>query len=133
MNSIQKGDIYYADLSPTVGSEQFGMRPVLILQNDFRNKNSPTTIIAPLTSKQKPRMSTHVKIELQVLPAKSVILLEQIRCVDRGRLHEYIGKVDKSFLEEVDNAILASFGIKIPKQNNESVKQSKRKKNWHKR
>ena len=130
---IEKGEIYYADLSPTVGSEQFGWRPVLILQNNIGNRYSPTTIIAPLTSKQKTRMSTHIDIELQSLPAKSVILLEQIRCIDRRRLHEFIGKVDKSFMEKIDKAILANFGIELTKKNNESLKKCKRKKNWHKR
>ena len=119
MNTIQKGEIYYADLSPTAGSEQFGLRPVLIIQNDIGNKYGNTTIIAPLTSKQKKQMPTHVTIDLQALPAKSIVLLEQIRCIDQIRLHEYIGKVDEPLMEKIDDAILASFGISRsePKEN----------------
>ena len=110
---IRKGDFYYADLSPTVGSEQFGLRPVLIIQNNIGNKYSPTTIIAPLTTKHKTHMPTHVDIELQPLPAKSVVMLEQIRCIDRRRLYEYVGKVDKLLLIQVEKAIITSFGINI--------------------
>ena len=126
---IQRGELYYADLSPTVGSEQFGMRPVLILQNDIGNKFSPTTLIAPLTTKHKTRMPTHIDLELQSLPAKSVVMLEQIRCIDRRRLHEYIGKLDKPLMKAIDNAILISFGIKRYEQNNSAkIKSEKRKK-----
>lgn len=110
---IRKGDIYYADLSPTVGSEQFGLRPVLIIQNNIGNKYSPTTIIAPLTTKHKTHMPTHVDIELQPLPAKSVVMLEQIRCIDRRRLCEYVGKVDKLLMIQVEKVIITSFGINI--------------------
>lgn len=110
---IRKGDIYYADLSPTVGSEQFGLRPVLIIQNNTGNKYSPTTLIAPLTTKHKTHMPTHVDIELQSLPAKSVVMLEQIRCIDRRRLYEYVGKIDKPLMNQIEKAIIASFGINI--------------------
>ena len=115
MNSqIRRGDIYYADLSPVVGSEQGGLRPVLIIQNDVGNKYSPTVIAAAITSRMsKTRLPTHIDIyaERAGLARDSVILLEQIRTLDKRRLRERIGHLDDEMMDRVNNAIAVSFGI----------------------
>lgn len=113
MKRIKRGDIYLADLSPVVGSEQDGIRPVLILQNDTGNQYSPTTIVAAITSKaDKTTFPTHVKITTDVLKCSSIVLLEQIRTIDKTRLNEYIGKLDKDTMGKVDHAIITSLGVK---------------------
>lgn len=113
MKKVKRGEIYYADLSPIIGSEQDGMRPVLVLQNDMGNKHSPTTIVAAITSrKTKAHLPTHVTFTADFMKTKSTILLEQIRTIDKTRLDEYIGKVDKDTMGAVDKAIIVSFGIK---------------------
>ena len=113
MREIKRNEIYYADLSPVKGSEQGGVRPVLILQNDMGNKHSPTTIVAAITSRQtKAKLPTHVDIQMAGLTKDSVILLEQIRTIDKTRLTEYVGLVDKQTMGKVDRAIVISFGIK---------------------
>lgn len=113
MKRIKRGDIYLADLSPVVGSEQDGIRPVLILQNDTGNQYSPTTIVAAITSKtDKTTLPTHVKIKTDVLKCSSIVLLEQIRTIDKTRLNEYIGKLDKDTMGKVDHAIITSLGVK---------------------
>ena len=112
--NIKRGDIYYADLSPVVGSEQGGMRPVLIVQNDTGNKHSPTVIAAAITSQiGKARLPTHIELEAQSygLTRNSVILLEQIRTIDKSRLRERMGKLDEPTMNKVDNAIAVSFGL----------------------
>lgn len=92
MNTIRRGDIFYADLSPVVGSEQGGIRPVLIVQNDVGNRFSPTTIVAAITSRQdKTTLPTHVSISAVELPRDSVVLLEQIRTIDKRRLTGFVG------------------------------------------
>ena len=113
-NSIRRGDIYYADLSPVVGSEQGGMRPVLIVQNDVGNRYSPTVIAAAITSQTgKARLPTHISLGGRScgLTKDSVILLEQIRTIDKQRLRERMGKVDDDLMNRVDNAIAVSFGL----------------------
>jgi len=113
-NGVRRGDIYYADLSPVVGSEQGGMRPVLIVQNDTGNKHSPTVIAAAITSQTgKARLPTHIELEAKSygLTRDSVVLLEQIRTIDKRRLKERMGKLDISLMERVDNAIAVSFGL----------------------
>lgn len=111
--NIKRGEIYYADLSPVVGSEQGGIRPVLILQNDTGNKHSPTTIVAAITGrKTKANLPTHVPITAGCMKTESIVLLEQIRTIDKSRLDEYIGKIDKKTMGAVDKAIVVSFGIK---------------------
>jgi len=107
---VKKGDIYYADLSPVVGSEQGGNRPVLIVQNDVGNRYSPTVIVAAITS-----LPTHIGISMQEsgLPKSSVALLEQIRTIDKSRLKQYVGRISKSEMAMVDKAIQVSFGIRI--------------------
>lgn len=111
---IRKGDIYYADLTPVVGSEQGGVRPVLIIQNDVGNRFSPTVIAAAITSRQGKRiLPTHIRLEddLQGLHNNSMVLLEQIRTIDRTRLREYIGRLNVSTMHEIDHAIAISFGL----------------------
>ena len=114
MNMVKRGDIYYADLSPVVGSEQGGMRPVLIVQNDTGNRHSPTVIAAAITSQiGKARLPTHIELEARSygLSRDSVILLEQIRTLDKSRLRERMGKLDEETMNKVDNAISVSFGL----------------------
>ena len=114
MSIVTRGDIFYADLSPVVGSEQGGMRPVLIVQNDTGNKHSPTVIAAAITSQtSKARLPTHIELNAQSvgLTRDSVILLEQIRTIDKSRLRERMGKLDDNTMTKVDNAIAVSFGL----------------------
>lgn len=111
---IKRGDIYYADLSPVVGSEQGGIRPVLIVQNDIGNKYSPTVIAAAITSQiNKAKLPTHIEISAQEygLQKDSVILLEQIRTIDKKRLREKIGHLDDDLMDKVNEAIGISFGL----------------------
>ena len=112
--SVKRGDIYYADLSPVVGSEQGGMRPVLIIQNDVGNRYSPTVIAAAITSRMgKTRLPTHIDIyaDKAGLAKDSVVLLEQIRTLDKRRLKEKMGHLDDLMMNEVNNAIAVSFGL----------------------
>jgi Growth inhibitor len=111
---IKRGDMYYADLSPVVGSEQGGVRPVLIVQNDIGNKYSPTVIAAAITSQiNKAKLPTHIEISAQEygLQKDSVILLEQIRTIDKKRLREKIGHLDDDLMDKVNDAIGISFGL----------------------
>ena len=117
MNSqIRRGDIYYADLSPVVGSEQGGLRPVLIIQNDVGNKYSPTVIAAAITSRMgKTRLPTHIDVACEDagLAKDSVILLEQIRTIDKTRLKEKMGHLDDDTMRGVNTAISVSFGLQV--------------------
>lgn len=113
-NNVRRGDIYYADLSPVVGSEQGGVRPVLIVQNDTGNRHSPTVIAAAITSQTgKARLPTHISLSALScgLPKDSVILLEQVRTLDKRRLREHMGKLDEGVMKQVDSAIAVSFGL----------------------
>ena len=112
--TVKRGDIYYADLSPVVGSEQGGVRPVLIIQNDTGNRHSPTVIAAAITSQTgKARLPTHISVSPLScgLPKESVILLEQVRTLDKKRLRERMGHVEEAVMEKVDTAIAVSFGL----------------------
>jgi mRNA interferase MazF len=112
--SIKKGDLYFADLSPVMGSEQGGVRPVLVVQNDVGNKFSPTIIVAAITSrKNKADLPTHVAIEAggNGLSKNSIVLMEQLRTIDKKRLKERIGTIDKTRLPEVNEALSVSLGI----------------------
>ncbi len=112
--TIKRGDIYYADLSPVVGSEQGGVRPVLIIQNDVGNKYSPTVIVAAITSQiNKAKLPTHIEIsgEEYGLSKDSVILLEQVRTIDKRRLKEKTGHVDEALNALVDDALKISLGL----------------------
>ena len=111
---VKRGDIYYADLSPVVGSEQGGIRPVLVIQNDIGNKYSPTVIAAAITSQiNKAKMPTHIELAAKDygLNKDSVILLEQIRTIDKRRLREKIGRIDDGLMASVHNALSISFGL----------------------
>ncbi|MDE6504320.1 MAG: type II toxin-antitoxin system PemK/MazF family toxin [Clostridia bacterium] len=111
--TIKRGELYYADLSPVVGSEQGGIRPVLVVQNDVGNKYSPTVIAAAVTSKiNKAKLPTHIELPSSYgLVRDSVILLEQIRTLDKRRLKERIGELNESTMSKVDKAILISLGF----------------------
>lgn len=111
---VYRGEVYYADLQPVVGSEQGGMRPVLIIQNDIGNQHSPTVIAAAITSrKNKPRLPTHVWIgNLPGSWSDSIVLTEQVRTIDKSRLEERITKLNKKKMKRVDQALAISFGIK---------------------
>ncbi|MFD3155722.1 type II toxin-antitoxin system PemK/MazF family toxin [Haloimpatiens sp. FM7330] len=112
---VKRGDIFYADLSPVVGSEQGGVRPVIIIQNDVGNKYSPTVIIAAITSQiNKAKLPTHVEISSEEygLNRDSVVLLEQIRTLDKRRLKEKIGHMTDEDMKKVDDSLLISIGLK---------------------
>ncbi len=112
--TVKRGDIFYADLSPVVGSEQGGTRPVLIVQNDTGNKHSPTVIAAAITSQtNKAKLPTHIELAGRSvgLTKDSVVLLEQIRTIDKRRLREHMGRLDESMMNRVDDAIAVSFGL----------------------
>ena len=112
--NIKRGDVYYADLSPVIGSEQGGLRPVLIVQNDVGNKYSPTVIAAAITSRMtKSKLPTHIDVlgDNVGLSKDSVILLEQIRTLDKKRLKEKMGHLDDKVMSEVNEAITISFGL----------------------
>ena len=112
---IKRGEIYCADLSPVVGSEQGGVRPVLVLQNDTGNRHSPTVICAAITSRMnKAKLPTHVELDAEKyrLVKNSVVLLEQIRTLDKSRLGVRLARLDKETMGRIDRALIASFGIK---------------------
>ena len=114
ITNIKRGDIFYADLSPVVGSEQGGLRPVLIIQNDIGNRYSPTVIAAAITSRMgKNRLPTHIDIHADRvgLAKDSVVLLEQVRTLDKRRLKEKMGHLDDKTMQIVNSAIAVSFGI----------------------
>ncbi len=112
--TVKRGDIYYADLSPVVGSEQGGVRPVLIVQNDIGNKYSPTVIAAAITSqKEKSNLPTHIRVTADDcgLAKDSIVLLEQIRTIDKKRLKEKMGTLDTGAMNMIDRALSVSFGL----------------------
>lgn len=118
MHEIKRGDVFFADLNPVRGSEQGGMRPVLIIQNNIGNRHSPTVIIAPITSKlKKNSLPTHVGLPLDIgLPAKSMVLLEQVRTIDKSRLGSYIVSLDDDLMDYVDDALGISLALDDPTQ-----------------
>ncbi|MDD6278428.1 MAG: type II toxin-antitoxin system PemK/MazF family toxin [Oscillospiraceae bacterium] len=112
--SVKRGEIYYADLSPVVGSEQGGIRPVLIVQNDVGNQHSPTVIAAAITSQRdKTNLPTHIKVRADKcgLAKDSIVLLEQIRTIDKKRLKDKMGELDLNSMTKVDTALSISFGL----------------------
>ena len=112
--TVKRGDIYYADLSPVVGSEQGGIRPVLIVQNDVGNKYSPTVIAAAITSrKYKAELPTHIRVNANGcgLQKDSIVLLEQVRTIDKQRLREHMGTLDTGEMNRVNQALSVSFGL----------------------
>ena len=113
-HTVKRGDIFYADLSPVVGSEQGGIRPVLIIQNDVGNKYSPTVIAAAITSRlNKAKLPTHIEVDASLygLSKDSVVLLEQIRTIDKRRLREKMGHLDTGMMYRIDKGISVSFGL----------------------
>ncbi len=113
--TVKRGEIYYADLSPVVGSEQGGIRPVLIIQNDIGNRYSPTVIAAAITSQQdKAKLPTHISVEAEGsgLQKNSIVLLEQVRTIDKRRLKEKMGNLDLDSMDKVDHALSVSFGLR---------------------
>ena len=111
---IRRGDIFYADLSPVIGSEQGGIRPVLIIQNDIGNKHSPTVICAAITSKMnKAKLPTHIEVDARryQIVKNSVVLLEQIRTIDKKRLKDLVCHVDKQLMDKVDEALKISLEL----------------------
>ena len=116
---VRKGDIFFADLSPVVGSEQGGVRPVLVVQNDIGNRFSPTIIVAAVTSQtNKAKLPTHVPISAEGngLSRDSVVLLEQLRTIDKKRLRDHIGTVGTNVIDVVDEALSVSLGIDPPQE-----------------
>ncbi len=114
--NIKRGEIYYADLSPVVGSEQGGVRPVLIIQNDIGNRYSPTVIAAAITSQRdKTNLPTHIKVNADGcgLSKDSIVLLEQVRTIDKRRLKERMGSLDMECMDMVDRALSVSFGLPV--------------------
>lgn len=112
--SVRRGEIYYADLSPVVGSEQGGIRPVLIVQNDVGNRYSPTVIAAAITSQhEKTKLPTHIEVSAEKcgLQKNSIVLLEQIRTIDKKRLKEKMGMLDEGAMNRIDTALTVSFGL----------------------
>ena len=112
---VKRGDMFYADLSPVIGSEQGGIRPVLIIQNDLGNKYSPTVIAAAITSQTtKNKLPTHIEIDSKTygLKTDSVVLTEQIRVIDKSRLKQRIGIINNKTMQEIDNKILIALGLK---------------------
>lgn len=114
IREIQRGDIFFADLSPVKGSEQGGARPVLVIQNDIGNKFSTTVIVAPITSQIKKRdLPTHVQLPVSAgLPENSMVLLEQVRTIDKCRVEQYIMSIDESSMAQVNKALEISLGLK---------------------
>ena len=131
---VKRGDMFYADLGLVMGSEQGGIRPVIIIQNDVGNKYSPTVIVATITSKlNKAKLPTHILISKKYgLKEDSIVLLEQIRTLDKSRLKEKIGHADRYLLNKIDDALLTSVGIStnkemnINKQINNRIKEEQR-------
>lgn len=123
--NVKRGDIFYADLSPVIGSEQGGIRPVLIIQNDVGNRYSPTVICAAITSQMnKAKLPTHIELDSRryCLAKDSVVLLEQIRTIDKKRLREKTGHIDEGMMYKVDRALLISLGLNNSLHNNSREK-----------
>ena len=121
---VRRGDIYYADLSPVVGSEQGGVRPVLIVQNDIGNRFSPTVIAAAITSQRaKAKLPTHIMLNAEKtgLARDSIVLLEQIRTIDKHRLKERMGRLDNRAMSEVNQALSISFGLETENEAREAT------------
>ena len=110
---IKRGDIFYADLDPVVGSEQGGVRPVLVVQNNVGNKHSSTVVVVPISSVRKKDLPVHIQIRYSGVPRNSTVLAEQIRTIDRRRLQKYVGSLDREFMKEIDRILKISIGVKF--------------------
>lgn len=111
MKNVKRGELYYAQLPINVGSEQSGKRPVVVIQNDKGNTYSPTTIVALITSQFKKYMPTHVKISNKALPYDSIVMTEQLRTIDKSRLGSYIGKINDTEIQHLDEALIISLSL----------------------
>ena len=110
--TIKRGDVFFADLDPVVGSEQGCIRPVLVVQNNIGNRYSPTLVVLPLSTAKKNHMPTHINIcGSKSLPKDSIVLAEQIRTIDRYRLREYVGSIDKEIMDKINRAMKISIGV----------------------
>ena len=111
---VKRGDVFYADLDPIIGSEQGGVRPVLVVQNNVGNKYSPTVVVLPISSAKKTNMPTHIRIcGSKMLPKNSIVLAEQIRTIDRNRLQNYVGSIGLEVMAKVDQAVKISIGVSV--------------------
>ncbi|HEZ7986797.1 MAG TPA: type II toxin-antitoxin system PemK/MazF family toxin [Ruminococcus sp.] len=111
---IKRGDVFYADLDPIIGSEQGGVRPVLVVQNNVGNKYSPTVVVLPISSAKKTNMPTHIRIcGSKMLQKNSIILAEQIRTIDRNRLQSYVGSLGLEIMEKINEAMKISIGVNV--------------------
>lgn len=112
---VKRGDIYYADLSPVVGCEQGGIRPVIVIQNNTGNKHCPTVIVAAITSQNKKPMPTHINLSVNEckLSSDSTIMLEQVRTIDKNRLKNFVSSVTSEKMDEINQVILVSFGLPV--------------------
>lgn len=111
---IKRGDVFYADLDPIIGSEQGGVRPVLVVQNNVGNKYSPTVVVLPISSAKKTNMPTHIRIcGAKMLSENSVILAEQIRTIDRNRLQSYVGSLGVEIMEKINESMKISIGVNV--------------------
>lgn len=109
---VKRGDVFYADLDPIIGSEQGGIRPVIVVQNNVGNKYIPTFVVLPLSAAKKTNLPTHIRIcGSKMLPKNSVVLAEQIRTIDRNRLQKYVGSVSLEIMEKVEKAVKISLGV----------------------
>ena len=109
---IKRGDIFYADLDPIIGSEQGGVRPVVVVQNNVGNRYSPTVVVLPVSSAKKNYLPTHIHVcGSKMLPKNSIVLAEQIRTIDRNRLKSYVGSVGFEIMKKVDKAVKISIGV----------------------
>ncbi len=109
---IKRGDIFYANLNPVIGSEQGGIRPVLVVQNNIGNRHSPTVVVVPISAAKKHYLPTHIHIKgSESLPKDSIILAEQIRTIDRSRLRKYVGSLNKELMKEIDGILKISIGV----------------------
>lgn len=108
---IKRGDIFYADLNPVVGSEQGGIRPVLVVQNNVGNRHSPTVIVVPISSVRKKNLPVHIQIRCSELPKNSTVLAEQIRTIDRSRLRKYVGSINRELMKEINGILKISIGV----------------------
>lgn len=109
---VKRGDVFYADLDPIIGSEQGGIRPVLVVQNNIGNKYSPTVVVLPISSAKKTNIPTHIRICVtKKLPKNSIILAEQIRTIDRNRLRNYVGSLGLEIMERINEAMKISIGV----------------------
>ena len=112
MTEVKRGSIYLANLDPVTGSEQGGIRPVIVLQNDIGNRYSPTVIIAAITAQDKKNMPTHITVSAQCLPQRSTVLLEQLRTIDKSRLIEYMGDLSNCEMKRIQDALCVSMDIR---------------------